>query len=380
MSRFTRGFTGRSRASDAQLPPGQYDTGTVVAGADGRGHPAHRHRDVDVHASTGLVEQPTTWTWDEIHALPPDDYDGAIHCVTTWSKFDMHLSGRLASTRCSRSPGRCRPRRTCSRSRTPATPRTCRSTTSPAARRGSPARSTAQPLPRDHGGPARLLVPHLYFWKSAKWVAGITRARPRRARLLGGPRLPRPWRPVARAALPGRLIDERSSPSRPAGRRVAGRDRHRGAPTRRRGSKTFRSRLGRPTPHLAGQHFVVRLTAPDGYTRATLVLGRVAAGDGRRIELTVERLDDGEVSTFLHDERRRRRHARGARADRRLVRVGRHHAGPPDRRRLRRRAADGDAAPRAAATGQSLGHLVVSLAIAARSHLRQRDGRSTTRR
>ena len=51
-----------------------------------------------------------------------------------------------------------------------------------------------EPLAREHGGPARLLVPHLYFWKSAKWVAGLRDHRPRRARLLGGQRLPQPRR------------------------------------------------------------------------------------------------------------------------------------------------------------------------------------------
>jgi DMSO/TMAO reductase YedYZ molybdopterin-dependent catalytic subunit len=55
-----------------------------------------------------------------------------------------------------------------------ATPPTFRSTTSPAARRGSPTIYDGQPLEPEHGGPARLLVPHLYFWKSAKWVRGLT--------------------------------------------------------------------------------------------------------------------------------------------------------------------------------------------------------------
>ena len=41
----------------------------------------------------GQVEQPTTWSWDEIHALPPATYEGAIHCVTSWSKFDMRFTG-----------------------------------------------------------------------------------------------------------------------------------------------------------------------------------------------------------------------------------------------------------------------------------------------
>ena len=39
------------------------------------------------------METPTTWTWDEIHALPPSSYDGDIHCVTTWSKLGMQWSG-----------------------------------------------------------------------------------------------------------------------------------------------------------------------------------------------------------------------------------------------------------------------------------------------
>ena len=41
----------------------------------------------------GLVEWPTAWTWDEIHALPGSTYIGDIHCVTTWSKFDVAFRG-----------------------------------------------------------------------------------------------------------------------------------------------------------------------------------------------------------------------------------------------------------------------------------------------
>ena len=66
--------------------------------------------------------------------------------------------------------------------------------------------------------------------------------------------------------------------------------------------KTFSLTLGRPTPHLAGQHFVVRLTAPDGYTAQRSYSVASPPGDGTSIDLTVERLPDGEVSTFLHDE------------------------------------------------------------------------------
>jgi ferredoxin-NADP reductase len=64
---------------------------------------------------------------------------------------------------------------------------------------------------------------------------------------------------------------------------------------------TFRLALERPQPHRPGQHYVVRLTAPDGYTASrSYSVASIADGTGE-IELTVERLDDGEVSTFLHD-------------------------------------------------------------------------------
>jgi ferredoxin-NADP reductase len=66
-------------------------------------------------------------------------------------------------------------------------------------------------------------------------------------------------------------------------------------------TKTFRLRLTRPVRHRAGQHFVVRLTAPDGYTASRSYSVASAPDDTSDIELTVERLDDGEVSGFLHE-------------------------------------------------------------------------------
>ena len=66
-------------------------------------------------------------------------------------------------------------------------------------------------------------------------------------------------------------------------------------------AKTFRLRLDRTTPQLAGQHYVIRLTAPDGYT-ASRSYSIASAPDGTdELDFTVERLDEGEVSTFLHD-------------------------------------------------------------------------------
>jgi ferredoxin-NADP reductase len=67
-------------------------------------------------------------------------------------------------------------------------------------------------------------------------------------------------------------------------------------------AKTFRLALSEPAPHRAGQHCIVRLTAPDGYT-ASRSYSIASAPDGSQaLELTVERLDGGEVSTFLHDD------------------------------------------------------------------------------
>jgi ferredoxin-NADP reductase len=67
-------------------------------------------------------------------------------------------------------------------------------------------------------------------------------------------------------------------------------------------AKTFRLALREPSGHRAGQHFVVRLTAPDGYT-ASRSYSVASAPDGSpEFELTVERLEGGEVSMFLHDE------------------------------------------------------------------------------
>jgi len=67
-------------------------------------------------------------------------------------------------------------------------------------------------------------------------------------------------------------------------------------------AKTFRLALERPSAHLAGQHYVVRLTAEDGYRASRSYSVASPPTTGTEIDLTVERLDEGEVSTFLHDE------------------------------------------------------------------------------
>jgi ferredoxin-NADP reductase len=66
-------------------------------------------------------------------------------------------------------------------------------------------------------------------------------------------------------------------------------------------AKTFRLALSEPTPYLAGQHFLIRLTAPDGYRAQRSYSVASAPDDSGEIELTVEHLPDGEVSSFLHE-------------------------------------------------------------------------------
>ncbi len=67
-------------------------------------------------------------------------------------------------------------------------------------------------------------------------------------------------------------------------------------------AKTFRLRLSRPSVHLAGQHYVLRLSAPDGYSAQRSYSVASAPDGSAEIELTIERLPGGEVSMFMHDE------------------------------------------------------------------------------
>jgi ferredoxin-NADP reductase len=67
-------------------------------------------------------------------------------------------------------------------------------------------------------------------------------------------------------------------------------------------AKTFRLELKEPAMYLAGQHYVLRLTAPDGYTASRSYSVASAPDGSNEIELTIERFPEGEVSSFMHDE------------------------------------------------------------------------------
>jgi DMSO/TMAO reductase YedYZ molybdopterin-dependent catalytic subunit len=168
----TRGFTGRGVGGrDGRLPPGQYDTGADFPVLSVEVTPELAPGDL-TFAVEGAVEQPTSWTWDELHALPESTYEGDIHCVTTWSKLGTSFSGVSVDELLAVA------RPTSSATHVVAWSHTGYTTNLPLADvTGGKAwvawTHEGRPLPADHGGPARLLVPHLYFWKSAKWVAGL---------------------------------------------------------------------------------------------------------------------------------------------------------------------------------------------------------------
>jgi DMSO/TMAO reductase YedYZ molybdopterin-dependent catalytic subunit len=168
MSIVNKGFRGRRAESARQLPPGQHltaDFPVLQAGPTPR-------IDLDDWRFTIRDERGAehVWTWVQLKLLPSERLTVDIHCVTTWSKLDTKWEGVSLDTLFESTD-----------------------TTAEFALVGSYGGYTTnipvadllggkawivygyqgEPLPAAHGGPARLLVPHLYFWKSAKWVQSI---------------------------------------------------------------------------------------------------------------------------------------------------------------------------------------------------------------
>jgi len=119
----------------------------------------------------GEVDEPRSWTWDEFRALPSEQATKDIHCVTKWSKLDTQWEGVSVDTLLSGIETEAEyVLAFCDGGYTTNLP--LEDVT------GGKAWVAfgygGEPLEPEHGGPARLLVPHLYFWKSAKWVRGLT--------------------------------------------------------------------------------------------------------------------------------------------------------------------------------------------------------------
>ena len=169
----TRGFTGRRGGSDEtkeRLPPGQFlEQGFPVLSAGPT--PRVRLDDWSFTLKSG-IRPVKTWNWAEFNALPQTKMTRDIHCVTTWSKFDTYWEGVLVDDILADAGLGAPTDFTLAHSFDGYT------TNVPTAdlvggRAMVATRYAGKPLEADHGGPARLLVPHLYFWKSAKWINGL---------------------------------------------------------------------------------------------------------------------------------------------------------------------------------------------------------------
>ena len=168
MAIISRGFGGRRREEAEPLPPGQYlteDFPVLTAGPTQYVEP----EDWTLTLTTDTDEQ-QTWSWQDLMALPSEDVEVDIHCVTRWSKLRTAWRGVPVD----------------------AFLEDVESTADYVMAHSYGGYTTNLPLEDlldgqawiayryddddltpEHGGPARLLVPHLYFWKSAKWVRGI---------------------------------------------------------------------------------------------------------------------------------------------------------------------------------------------------------------
>jgi DMSO/TMAO reductase YedYZ molybdopterin-dependent catalytic subunit len=173
----SRGFLGRRRPGDSEgqdaprkkiLPPGQYETrGFPVLSAGPTPHTPLAEWDFSIIIDGEVAAR---WDWDEFRKLKVEQINTDIHCVTRWSKFDTNWEGVALDTLLEGidhdkdfllafSDGGY-------------------TTNLPledvtGGRAWIAFNFEGEPLDPEHGGPARLLVPHLYFWKSAKWVRGI---------------------------------------------------------------------------------------------------------------------------------------------------------------------------------------------------------------
>jgi DMSO/TMAO reductase YedYZ molybdopterin-dependent catalytic subunit len=165
----SRGFSGRRSATAVKLPPGQYlTTDFPVLSAGPTPHVPLERWELTIESSGTVLRR---WDWKAFRALPAETITTDIHCVTRWSKLGTAWEGVSLDTLLADVT-------------TDASYALVGSYGDYTANlplkdlRGGHAwiafRFDGKDLPPEHGGPARLLVPHLYLWKSAKWVRSIS--------------------------------------------------------------------------------------------------------------------------------------------------------------------------------------------------------------
>jgi DMSO/TMAO reductase YedYZ molybdopterin-dependent catalytic subunit len=168
MAVISRGFGGRRRESEQSLPPGQYLTSDFPVLSAG---PTPRIDTADwqftITNETGVV---TRWDWAQLNALPIEDVATDIHCVTRWSKLGTTWRGVSLDTLFAAVDT--------TFAHVMAHSYGGYTTNMPLAdllggKAWIATEFDGEPLDPEHGGPARLLIPHLYFWKSAKWITGL---------------------------------------------------------------------------------------------------------------------------------------------------------------------------------------------------------------
>jgi DMSO/TMAO reductase YedYZ molybdopterin-dependent catalytic subunit len=166
----SRGFRGRRAAGvdPGRIPPGQYVTADFpVLSAGPTPHTAPGSWDFSV---VGELDEPRRWTWEEFGALPSEEITRDIHCVTKWTKLGTVWRGVSVDTLLEGI-------QTAARFVTQYSDGGYTTNLPLADVTGGKAwlvfAYAGLPLEPEHGGPARMLVPHHYLWKSAKWVRGL---------------------------------------------------------------------------------------------------------------------------------------------------------------------------------------------------------------
>jgi len=164
----SRRFVGRPGAADVKLPPGQHLTRDFpVLSAGPTPHVPIEQWELTIDDGTRVLRQ---WSWKAFRELPAESFTADLHCVTRWSKLGTTWEGvsvdtLLAGLTIDASFARARSYGGYT------TNLPLRDVTNGQA--WIAFRFDGADLAPEHGGPARLLVPHLYSWKSAKWVRGL---------------------------------------------------------------------------------------------------------------------------------------------------------------------------------------------------------------